>query len=295
MTRLAGSAASSMNGRYVDLHMHSTASDGALSPAAVVEAAMKVGLTAIALTDHDTVAGMVEAEEAGRRVGLRVVPGVELSAFEGDAEAHVLGLHLSGLDKLELELSRFRDTRRSRAERIVAILNSLGVPVRMDQVIEQAGDGAIGRPHVARALVAGGWVRDAKEAFDRYIGSGRPANVDKHRITTEDAIHLIHEAGGLAILAHPGEDGSLGRLETLAASGLDGAEVRHPGHSNEDATRLLALVDHFRLVPSGGSDFHGAASGPRALGSMKIPAEWLERQDARVVERSRQGGGARTA
>ncbi|MFN2400568.1 MAG: PHP domain-containing protein [Gemmatimonadaceae bacterium] len=295
MTAAATSTTAARNGRFVDLHMHSTASDGALSPTAVVDAAVKIGLTAIALTDHDTVAGVAEAKETGHRLGLRVVAGVELSAFEGDAEAHVLGLHVSGLEKLEAELRRFRDTRRSRAERIVAILNSLGVPLHMDQVIEQAGDGAIGRPHVARALVAGGWVKDVKEAFDLYIGSGRPGNVDKHRITTEDAIRIVHEAGGLAILAHPGEDGSLARIETLARSGLDGAEVRHPAHSNEDATRLLALVDHFKLVPSGGSDFHGAPSGPRSLGSMRIPAEWLDRQDARLAERAKQSKGATTA
>jgi predicted metal-dependent phosphoesterase TrpH len=272
---------------FVDLHMHSTASDGARTPADVVAAARRVGLAAIALTDHDTLDGLAEAREAGARVGVRVVNGVELSALDdAGGEVHVLGLHLSRVDSLERELARFRDTRRVRAERIVERLNALGIPLPLDAVLAEAGTGVIGRPHVARALVAGGWARDFRDAFDRWLAIGRPAYIEKHRLTVAEAIRLVHQAGGLAILAHPGPAGTHRRLQGLAALGMDGVEVRHPGHSAEDVARLGALVEHLDLVPSGGSDWHGATDGPRAIGAMQVPGSWLERQDARLRERA---------
>ncbi|MDQ6886277.1 MAG: PHP domain-containing protein [Gemmatimonadota bacterium] len=266
--------------------MHSTASDGAATPSEVVEAAWRAGIIAIALTDHDTVAGVAEAQDAGRRFGVRVVAGVELSAVEDELETHVLGLHLARSESLEPDLVLLRGARRVRAERMVATLNQLGVPVTMRAVLAQAGDGAIGRPHVAKALVEGGWVRDPREAFERYLGTGRPAFVGKHRLSVARAIEMIHDAGGLAILAHPGPTGTRQRLEELAAVGLDGAEVRHPGHGLEDTRRIAALVEHLQMLPSGGSDWHGAREGARVIGCMSVPGEWLDRQDARVRERS---------
>ena len=271
---------------YVDLHMHSTASDGAVPPAGVVDAAKAAGLAAIALTDHDTLAGVSEARQAGERVGLRVIAGVELSAVEGEREVHVLGLHLSRLDELERQLSVFRTARYTRAERIVEALNALGVPITLDAVLREAAGGAIGRPHVARVLMANGWAMDFRDAFDRYLGAGRPAFVPTHRVSVADAITLIHHAGGIAVLAHPGAEGTRRWIETLVAAGLDGVEVRHPGHGAEDVARLTTLVEHLGLVPSGGSDGHGAPDGARAIGAMKVPAEWLARQEARVRERA---------
>ena len=268
--------------RYVDLHMHSTASDGAVPPRDLAIAAAAAGLTAIALTDHDTVDGVAEAREAGEERGVEVIAGVELSAFEDDRETHLLGLHLSDLAAIEASLATFRSARRIRAERIVAVLNDLGVPVTLDAVMAEAGTGAIGRPHIARALIAGGWARDSREAFDRYLGFRKPAFVPKHTLGLADAIRLVHAAGGIAILAHPGGTGMRAWLETLAALGLDGVEVRHPGHSAEDIARLGALSDHLDLVPSGGSDWHGATSGPRVLNVMRVPHEWLDRQRERV-------------
>ncbi len=268
----------------VDLHLHSTASDGAHTPAEVASAAAQAGLAAIALTDHDTLAGVEAARAAGARLGLRVIAGVELSAYEAaDRETHVLGLHVDRSEELEGHLRAFRDTRRTRAEQIVTRLNALGVPLTLEAVLAQAGEGAIGRPHVARALVAGGWVADHREAFDRYLGAGRAAFVPKHRLTLADAIRLVHEAGGIAVLAHPGPQCTRDRVEQLVRLGLDGLEVLHPSHGTEDVRRLRALVEHFRLVPSGGSDWHGAPEGPRALGSMHVPGEWLERQQVRVA------------
>ncbi len=282
----AGSPSAVGPGRaFVDMHMHSTASDGLHSPAEVVAAARAAGLVAIALTDHDTLAGVGEASEAGRRLGVRVVPGVELSAVDGAEEVHLLGLHLSRPDALERRLAGFREARRERAARIVDRLNALGIPVTLEAVLAEAGAGAIGRPHIARALVAGGWARDPREAFERWIGNGRPAYVEKARLALDEAIGLTHEAGGLAVLAHPGPSGTRARLETLRGLGLDGVEVRHPSHSSEDVARLEALAAHLGLVPSGGSDWHGAADGPRLIGSMEVPVGWLEAQDLRVRQR----------
>ena len=269
--------------------MHSTASDGALAPAAVVRAAAAAELGAIALTDHDTVAGVAEAREEGRRLGIRVIAGVELSATEDGQETHVLGLHLSRIDDLERHLSGFRDARRTRAEHMVERLNSLGIPITMASIETQAAGGAIGRPHVARALVQGGWVADHRDAFDRYLGAGRPGFVAKPRLGVADAIRLIHEAGGLAVIAHPGADCTRTRIEQLARAGLDGVEVRHPSHSPDDIVRLGHVADELGLVPSGGSDWHGAQGGPRTVGCMQVTAEWLDRQDARVeAQRARE-------
>jgi 3',5'-nucleoside bisphosphate phosphatase len=267
---------------YIDLHSHSTASDGAQPPDRVVEEAARVGLVALALTDHDTLAGVPAAREAGGRLGVRVIAGVELSVMDGEREIHVLGLHIQRVQELELDLAAVRATRRTRAERIVEKLNALGVPIATSAVFAEAGDGAVGRPHVARALIAGGWVRDQREAFDRFLGAGRPANVEKQRIGIDAGIRLIHDAGGLAVLAHPGQDGRRERLESLVARGLDGIEVLHPGHGAEDIARLGALAEFFSLLPSGGSDWHGASTGPRVLGCMKVPADWLAQQDARL-------------
>ena len=278
-----GEAAASLS--FVDLHSHSTASDGTLPPDAVVAAAHGAGLRALALTDHDTLAGVPLATVTGESLGVRVVPGVELSAHYGTGEIHVLALHVTRLELLESQLETLRVGRRVRASLIVARLRSLGLEVTVDMVMKEAGEGSVGRPHIARALIRTGSVRDFREAFDRYLGAGRPGFVPKERLEVRDAIAMTHEAGGLAIWAHPGSDGRRARLEPLVEAGLDGVEVRHPSHLAEDINRLGALADFFGLVPSGGSDWHGSAEGPRTIGSMQIPSAWLDRQDALVASR----------
>ena len=282
----ARASASNGAGAFVDLHAHSTASDGSRAPRDVVREAKRLGLAAIALTDHDTLGGIEEAVAVGAEIGVRVVPGVELSAVEDETETHILGLHVSNPRPIEAQLTALREMRHSRAQRIVIRLNELGVRLEFSAVLEQAAGGAIGRPHVARAMIAEGWAVDLRDAFDRYLGSGRPAYVGKDRLALAEAIDIIHAAGGLAILAHPGQSGTQERIAALAAHDLDGVEVRHPSHSSEDAARLLALVEHYSMVPSGGSDWHGAADGPRTLGMMRVPAEWLNRQDERVRARA---------
>ena len=277
MTNHAGPTA------FVDLHMHSTASDGSRTPADVVRAAAFAGLAAIALTDHDTVAGLAEAQVAGAELGVRIVNGVELSAVEGDAETHLLGLHLRDVLVIERELGALRDMRERRGQRIVEKLVALGVLVTFADVLAQASGGAVGRPHVARALVADGWATDVRDAFDRYLGAGKPAYVAKDQLGMADAIAIIHSAGGLAVLAHPGGAGTRERLTALMALGLDGVEVRHPGHSPSDTARLSAVAAQLGLVISGGSDWHGAAEGPRTIGMMQVPGHWLALQDAHLA------------
>lgn len=273
----------------VDLHLHSTASDGSRAPEEVVAAAALCGLAAIALTDHDTIDGLAAARAAGERTGLRVVTGVELSAMdpEGEVETHVLGLHLTDIVELEQRLVALREMRFNRAVRIVERLNALGVPLTLESVLKHAAGGSVGRPHVARALVAAGFASSFKQAFDRFLGNGRQAYVPKERLTVAEAIAIIHRAGGLAMLAHPGPLGTRDRVAELAAHGLDGLEVLHPSHTWDDSQRLDALAAEFQLARSGGSDWHGGndGGGGRTLGMMRVPSQWLVDQDARVAAR----------
>lgn len=271
---------------FVDLQVHSTASDGALPPAAVVQAAADAGLYAIALTDHDSVDGLPEAIEAGSRLGVRIVPGVELSShFEGE-ELHLLGLHLANLDAMRAALLEFQGQRVQRAERIVATLNAHGIPVTMAAVLAEAGTGAVGRPHIARALVAGGWVREFRDAFDKWIGWGRPAYMAKETFDVADAIALVHRAGGIAVWAHPGELATPARIARLAALGLDAVEVLHPSHPPYLVQRLVENTEKAGLIPSGGSDWHGTHDGPRKLGGQLVPKIWLDWQDAKAAQRA---------
>jgi predicted metal-dependent phosphoesterase TrpH len=271
---------------FVDLQVHSTASDGALSPTRVVEAARDAKLYAIALTDHDTVDGVAEATAAGVEFGVRLIAGVELSSHFDDDELHLLGLHLSNQDAMRSALRGLQAGRVERAVRIVEVLNKHSIPVTMDAVLAEADKGAVGRPHVARAMVAGGWVRDFREAFDRWIGFGRPAYMAKERFDVADAIALVHQAGGLAVWAHPGESATPTRILRLADMGLDAVEVLHPSHPPSLSQRLFDNTEKAGLLPSGGSDWHGTHDGPRRLGGQLVPKIWLDWQDARVADRA---------
>ncbi len=271
---------------FVDLHMHSTASDGSRAPGDVVRAAHRARLQAIALTDHDSVAGLDEAIAVGAALGVRIVNGVELSAVEGSVETHVLGLHLTEPAVLDRELAELRAMRERRAQQIVDRLNAQGVLITFESVVALADGGAIGRPHVARALVNEGWATDQRDAFDRYLGAGRSAFIAKEQLGMDAAFAMIHAAGGLAVLAHPGAGATRERVEKLAQIGLDGVEVKHPSHSPSETNRLRTLTEQLGLVPSGGSDWHGAADGPRTIGMMQVSADWLAQQDARVAHRA---------
>ena len=265
----------------MDLHVHSTASDGRLAPAAVVARAAAAGLGAVALTDHDTLAGIPEAVEAGERLGIRVVPGCEFSAAAPWGEMHVLGYFLPA-DSVELEafLARCRADRVRRGREMVTRLNQLGVDLGFDDVLRHAGGGAVGRPHVARAIVGHGAAAHVGEAFDRYIGRGRPAFVEKVLPAFTEITALVHAVRGIVSIAHLKDRGTRSFIERLKFEGLDAVETRHPSHDGELRSRLTDIALRLGLLRSGGSDWHGdpepgATHG--ALGSQDVPFEWLER------------------
>lgn len=259
---------------FVDLHSHTTFSDGLLTPEQSVAHAKKRNLRALAITDHDTIDGVNAAALAAQAQDMEIVPGVELSATEGHSDVHILGYYIfTTHDELLSHLTTFRSGRFVRAQRMVSALNSLGIGISFDQVEEKAGgeSGSIGRPHVAQVLVDGGHVKTLNEAFRKYIGSGRPAYVEKHKISSSDAIGLIRSAGGLAVMAHPGSIRRDELIPELAVSGLAGLEVFHPEHNETQRRYYGQLAQKHGLVVTGGSDYHGPREGRADLGSLNIP------------------------
>ncbi len=272
----------------VDLHCHSTASDGEYAPAEVVRRAHGAGLAALALTDHDTTAGLPDAMREGERLGIRIVVGCEFSVKAPWGELHLLGYFLPAADaRLEAFLSDTRAARARRGEQMVDRLRGLGIGIELADVSAQAAGGAVGRPHVARALVALGASDDISDAFDRYLGRGRPAYVDKPLPTLPRVAELVHEVGGVTVAAHLGERGSEGQIRAFRDQGLDGLEVRHPSHSAADEARLQRLADRLGLGVSGGSDWHGDTEFGHhgaGLGELDVPVAWLHE-----LERRRKG------
>jgi predicted metal-dependent phosphoesterase TrpH len=263
----------------IDLHVHSTASDGALTPEAVVNAAAEAGLAVIALTDHDTLAGVPDALKAGEAAGVRVIAGCEFSVRARWGEMHLLGYFLAGSDPVARFLEEQRAMRRVRAQRMVERLDRLGVAVTFDEVLAEADGGAVGRPHVARALVGRGAVTDVPEAFQRYIGWRRPAFVAKELPEVEQVTELVRRAGGVTSAAHLGGRGSRSALKFLRSQGVDAIEVQHPIHDDERAAELDQWAEELGLLRTGGTDFHGdATSEPNRapLGSIRVPETWLE-------------------
>src|SRR5512139_196434 len=219
-------------GGRADLHMHTTYSDGVLTPLELVKKARGAGLSTISITDHDHVGALDEAIEAGRPLGVTVIPGLELSITLGEKDLHILAYFLDHTNQRLLDyLTLFREERLKRAERMVRKLNSINVPLKIDSVLEQAGVGAVGRPHIANALVDRGLVDSFQQAFTRFIGTGGPAYESKFQLTPTEAFRLISQAGGLSFLAHPGNFLTEQELLELIKLGLDGIEVIHPSHS----------------------------------------------------------------
>ena len=247
--------------RRIDLHAHTVVSDGTLTPTQLVELAARKGLAAIAVTDHDHLGGLAEARAAGERLGVEIVPGVELSVSHPSGDVHVLAYFVDPEEpRLAARLAEFRDVRASRGRLMVEKLRALGVDVTYEDVLAHAKEGAVGRPHIARALMAKGIVKSVNEAFERWIGDDSPAYVEKAKLDAREAIALVHGAGGVAVLAHPGLLAEKGRdtlVRELAALGLDGVEVEHSRHPSEVRRRMRALAKELDLVETGGSDFHG--------------------------------------
>lgn len=249
-----------------DLHVHSAHSDGLRTVPELVRLAQETGLVAIALTDHDTVAGVEEIIEEAGSAGIEVVPGVELSTNYKGCDLHLLGYFVDHRDRAFLDaLEEFRRERQKRAERIVGRLADLGVPLDWEDVLASGG-GTLGRPHIARALVARGVVGEVEEAFQLYLGPGKPGYVERYKFDTLEAIRMVREAGGLAVLAHPGIARQPALVEELAAGELDGLEVHHPRNDPEAVDRLGRLVRENRLLATGGSDYHGDPDRPGEVG-----------------------------
>ncbi|WP_068785086.1 PHP domain-containing protein [Paenibacillus phocaensis] len=257
----------SANERY-DLHSHTQASDGMNQPAENVRLAKEKGLTGLAITDHDTVAGIAEALLAGKELGVDVVPGIEISTRAGGKDIHVLGYFLNTEDEQLLErLARLRSVRDERNGLILAKLQQLGLSITLEEVKDGLArplrpDESLGRPHIADALVRKGYATDMRDAFDRYLAEGKPGYASLPRIAPEEAIAWIREAGGAPVLAHPGLYGDDELVRSILERGKpDGIEVYHSDHGPEEELRYTAMAEQYELIVTGGSDYHGVRQG----------------------------------
>ncbi|MCU6708966.1 PHP domain-containing protein [Paenibacillus sp. J5C_2022] len=296
-----------------DLHTHTTASDGRYPPAQVVRLALEVGLRAVAITDHDTVAGIGEALAEGRRLGIEVVPGAELSTELHGIDVHILAYYTRNEDALWLNrLAELQGVRDRRNEQIISRLNELGVPITMNEVRAAAGADdrnvagnaaggngedagkrsarSIGRPHIAEALVAAGAAESVRDAFDRYLASGAAAYVKPVRITPQTAVKWIADAGGASVLAHPGLYRNDELVREVLACGIHGVEAFHSDHGPEEQNKYMAMASERGLIATGGSDFHGERLGSTyhgALGARSVPVSVLEELKAKAGLRDR--------
>ena len=273
----------------VDLHIHSTASDGQLTPADIIREAAERGLTFIALADHDTVDGIASAQAAAQAFPrLKVIPCVEISTDTPQGEVHILGYFIDYTDpELKATLDRFRDSRLGRAQGMVAKLETLGIHIDWQRVQEIAGDSSMGRPHIAQAMLEKGYITSIKQAFTEYLGHDRPAYVEREKITPEETVELILEAKGLPVLAHPltiNEPEAM--IIKLKTAGLVGIEAYYDGYTTEETNRLVGLADRYNLVATGGSDYHGLEPNiETAIGGVYVPLESVERLIALAKQR----------
>lgn len=272
--------------RFVDLHTHSTASDGSMTPIEIVRYAKERGLAAVALTDHDTVDGINQALEESERVGIEVIPGVEIS-LDYNTEMHMLGYFFNGsYKKIEPLLEWFRRSREERNPKMIEKLKQMGFDISIDEVVAEAKGRVVARPHIASIMVKKGYVKNVAEAFENYISNGKPAYVKKDSLTPEEGIKAIRDAGGIPVLAHPIYLGlDLRKLDKLlsrlVSEGLMGIETYYVDNSREDTGNHLNLAIKYNIVATGGSDFHGSFKPDieigKGRGNLKVPYEVLER------------------
>lgn len=277
---------------FVDLHLHSTASDGTVRPSGVVEEADEAGLAGVSLTDHDTADGLEEAAREADRRGLRFLPGAEISANEPGRSVHVLAYGFDPGDPDLLEFfAAYRQDRIRRAREIVERLNRLGIELSYEAVERQAGEAAPTRAHVSRALVSGGHVPDERTVFGKYLSRGKPAFVEKRPTPPAEVFDLVHAAGGVTVLAHPGRTHGPSEVRRWVEEGLDGVEVLHPRNDPPVRRRLDRLAEELGLLRGGGSDWHGPGDGRHAsLGGQRVPAGWMDRIEARCGRAGRPRG-----
>jgi predicted metal-dependent phosphoesterase TrpH len=279
--------------KFADLHLHTNLSDGTFTPEELVDQAKKHALACIALTDHDTVEGCVRAAAACVPAGIEFIPGTELTAEHDDTEVHLLGYFLDTQNPILLaEISKFQSVRKQRIHEMVSRINELGVPLQVEAVFTLANCESPGRPHVARALVKAGLVRNLDEAFERFLKKGRPAWVPKSKMSARQGVDLIHQAGGLAVMAHPGLNRTDDIIPALVAAGLDGIECFHSKHSTSMSARYVEMAETFDLLVTGGSDCHGFSKIRPLIGSVKIPYELVEKLKAKVEQRKREAMNA---
>ena len=270
----------------IDLHLHTTHSDGSLPPAEVLRLAHNARVTALAITDHDILSGIPEAIVTGAELGIEVIPGVEISSCVGGSELHILGYFIDWQDsELIRRLAALRESRHARNPQIIERLRSLGLDVTYKEVRALAGTDSVGRPHIARLLMDKKYVTSAKDAFDRYLAEGRPAYVARELPQPAVAIAWIRAAGGVAVLAHPtwakvSGEGLNALLTTLKADGLGGIEVHYSTHTKRQTTEYLDLAKRLNMLVTGGSDFHGITKPDIEVGTgrggLKVPASLLE-------------------
>jgi predicted metal-dependent phosphoesterase TrpH len=265
----------------VDLHIHSTASDGKLTPAQVVGEAAEKGLSYIALADHDTTDGIAAAKKAAKSYpNLTVIPAIEISTDTPDGEVHILGYFIDYKDpEFKAALERFRNSRLARARGMVAKLDKLGVHIEWQRVQDIAGDSTIGRPHIAQAMLEKGYIASFKDAFEEYLGHGKPAYVEREKMLPTEAVGIIVRAKGLAVLAHPfTTKDPEGLIKELKPAGLAGIEAYYNGYSAEEIDQLVELAKKHNLITTGGSDFHGIEpANETAIGGAEVPIESAER------------------
>jgi 3',5'-nucleoside bisphosphate phosphatase len=259
-----------------DLHSHTLYSDGALEPEALVDLAVRNGLAALAVTDHDVVDALPAAMARGAALGIEVIPGIELSVDEHGTDIHVLGYFVSRPAILHEALETIQRDRRTRARRIVERLAALGCPIEYEAVEARARGGVVGRPHVAEELIARGHVPNLEAAFDRYLATGKPAYEAKRALGLAESAALLRAAGAVPVVAHPGPSGLDALVPELRAKGILGLEVWHPKHDERQIRGYLAAAERHGLLPTGGSDFHRLLPGGLEPGSVRVPLEVLD-------------------
>jgi 3',5'-nucleoside bisphosphate phosphatase len=271
--------------KFADLHLHSHFSDGTYKPAEIAAHAQRCRLTAIALTDHDSVEGCEETARECAAAGVEFIAGIELTAEQNDNELHLLGYFID-IDNPTLltRIAKCQAVRQDRIREMVARLNRLKVPLTAEAVFALANCRAPGRPHVARALVKARLCSSLDEAFQRFLKRNRPAWVPKLKMSAEEAIDLIHEAQGVAVLAHPGLNRTDSIIPDLVEAGVDGIECFHTKHSTVTSEHYLELADRYHLLVTGGSDCHGMSKGKPLIGTVRVPYWHVEKLKARAVE-----------